>query len=104
MIGSNSLTEAMSSSLSITSPSMGARDNRTLSTSNSLSVSGAAVLPKISQLQRGAGAGARRTAAGRVTENQRLCWSRAGERGCPVMRFIIIYQQCYKKKMTRQRV
>lgn len=81
---------------------MGARDNRTLSTSNSLAVRGAAVLPKISQLQRGAGA--RRTAAGRVTENQRLCWSRAGERGCPVMRFIIIYQQCYKKKMTTQRV
>lgn len=75
---------------------MGAWDNRTLSTSNSLAVRAAAVLPKISQLQRGAGA--RRTAAGRVTENHRLCWSRAGERGCPVMRFILIYQQCYKKK------
>ncbi len=44
--GSNSHTEAISSSLSITSPSMGARDKRKLSTSHSFAVLGPAVLTR----------------------------------------------------------
>lgn len=54
VMGSNSHTEAMSSSLSITSPSMGVRDEKKLSTSNSLAV--LAALMKITAPVMGASA------------------------------------------------
>lgn len=94
VIGSNSHTEAMSSSLSITSPSMGARDKRKLSTSNSFAVLGPAVLTKISQLQRGLQQGDRESAS---------VLGRAGDRARMRCDALKLNQQCYKKKKKKRR-
>lgn len=87
--GSNSHTEATSSSLSITSPSMGARDKRKLSTSHSFAVLGPAVLTR-----------SHSSSEDRSRANQILRWRPRMHSDALKLR----HQQRYKEKMTTQRV